>query len=283
MHSKVTWSAIFLVATIWFQSTSSSCAEVEEKYAILMDAGSSATRIKVYRYIEGRHDPIEPSDMIEVAVPDPDEATPDLSEFAATIDQIGDYLDDLIDSAKKVVPADQQAVTPIALFGTAGMRLLPEDEQEAILNEVDRLFSDKTYCPFFYKEGYAQVISGAKEAIFGWISLNFLKGTFSSNDSTRTFGVLDLGGASTQNTFRVRQDPISRSIHATYWVYVTAYLGYGANEARDSYIESLVNGAEILVDILPSPNGTDGTPYYPFPSSVICTKTVRPTTPSLHQ
>jgi len=47
----------------------------------------------------------------------------------------------------------------------------------------------------------AKIISGAFEGIYAWISVNFLKGNFISGNSNCTYGILDLGGASHQNTF----------------------------------------------------------------------------------
>lgn len=100
----------------------------EEKYAIICDAGSSGTRIKVYKLVVGVHEPIEVSDVTELDVPKPYKVKPGISSFAGSVGDLGNYLDDLIDSAKQVVPADQQASTPIYLFATAGMRLLDDNE-----------------------------------------------------------------------------------------------------------------------------------------------------------
>lgn len=100
----------------------------EEKYAIICDAGSSGTRIKVYKLVIGVHEPIEVSDVKELDVPKPYKVKPGISSFAGSVGDLGNYLDDLIDSAKQVVPADQQASTPIYLFATAGMRLLDDNE-----------------------------------------------------------------------------------------------------------------------------------------------------------
>jgi Golgi nucleoside diphosphatase len=68
---------------------------------------------------------------------------------------------------------------------------------------VGRLFSDKSFCPFYYEKGFAKIISGEEEALYGWITVNFLKGTFSALQRQTSYGALDVGGASTQNTFKV--------------------------------------------------------------------------------
>jgi hypothetical protein len=98
-----------------------------EKYAVVFDAGSSGTRIKVYK-LTIAHGPLQVSDVQQVPVPKPDKAKPGLSEFADNIDGIGSYLRPLIDGAKKVIPKDKQASTTIQLFATAGMRLLKKEE-----------------------------------------------------------------------------------------------------------------------------------------------------------
>ena len=50
--------------------------------------------------------------------------------------QAGRSLEALIQKAQGHIPADQWASTPIALKATAGLRLLPKDQADAILNEV---------------------------------------------------------------------------------------------------------------------------------------------------
>lgn len=70
---------------------------------------------------------------------------------------------------------------------------------------MSKLLSTKTYSPFYFEKDFIKIISGQEEAFYGWITVNFLKGVFSQKISGGTYGALDLGGASTQNTFRVRE------------------------------------------------------------------------------
>jgi apyrase len=74
---------------------------------------------------------------------------------------------------------------------------------EGILNTVDNLLSNKDFCPFRYTRGFSKVITGQDEAIYLWVTVNFLKGRFSGGPALRTYGTLDMGGASTQNAFKV--------------------------------------------------------------------------------
>jgi len=46
------------------------------------------------------------------------------------------------------------------------------------------------------------MITGQDEAIYDWVTVNFLKGALSGGD-TKTYGALDMGGASHQNAFKV--------------------------------------------------------------------------------
>ncbi|KAK3738385.1 hypothetical protein QZH41_017224 [Actinostola sp. cb2023] len=130
------------------------------------------------------------------------------------------------------------------------------DEQDAVFDEVDCLFLDKSFCPFLYKNGNVRIITGEEEAVFGWITLNFLKGTFSSSNS---IGALELGGASTQNTFRVSDKGTGQPMLTvklagkTYPLYAHSYLGYGAKEATDSYLKSLADHQPIGTRVLTNP------------------------------
>ncbi|XP_031573083.1 ectonucleoside triphosphate diphosphohydrolase 1-like [Actinia tenebrosa] len=250
---NITWVSTVLMMVLLFQTFDQSHArymkrstfKAVEKYAVFCDAGSSGTRIKVYKLVVGVHDPIEVSDVKELDVPKPNKAKPGLSAFADSVSDIGSYLDDLIDSAKNVVPADRQSSTPIYLYATAGMRLLEDDEKNAVINEVNKLLSDKTFSPFHFEKEFVKIISGQEEALYGWITVNFLKGIFSQKTSGGSYGALDLGGASTQNTFRTKKDSALVTFEPTlagktYAVFAHSYLSYGVDQARQSYYEYLV-------------------------------------------
>ena len=70
-------------------------------------------------------------------------------------------------------------------MATAGLRLLTEQQQKKILSEVRRVFKDKKVSPFQFKDENVQVISGTKEAVYDWITVNFLKGVFSTRRRVR--------------------------------------------------------------------------------------------------
>ena len=85
------------------------------------------------------------------------------------------------------------------------MRLLPDDQANAILTEVRKLFNDKTKCPFLFEDDNdARVILGKAEGIYSWVTVNFLAGVFGSNK--KSFGSLDLGGASPASCFCFKRE-----------------------------------------------------------------------------
>ena len=99
------------------------------EYAILFDAGSSGTRLRIYQFLASGPS-LEPSDVRELSA-SPDKAKPGISGLADNPSQVEDYMTPLLESAKKTIPEDKQASTPIFLFATAGMRLVPEDQADA--------------------------------------------------------------------------------------------------------------------------------------------------------
>jgi len=49
---------------------------------------------------------------------------------------------------------------PIYLKATGGMRELPLEKREELLKYVRKYLSDKSFCPFFFRDDFARIISG---------------------------------------------------------------------------------------------------------------------------
>ncbi|KAL6604903.1 nucleoside phosphatase family-domain-containing protein [Neocallimastix sp. 'constans'] len=190
-----------------------------------------------------------------------------ISTFQDTPKEVGpNHIKLLIDPILEIIPKEKIKSTPIYIYATAGMRLLPEDKREAILSEVCS-YLKKNYV--FLVDCNKQIlnISGEEEGLYGWLGLNYLKKGFSSSttivhnknnnqDILPSYGVLDMGGASTQIAYDVSQfikgsledeeNILSIDLHkingqkTTYNVYSTTFLGFGMNETRRRYIEALV-------------------------------------------
>lgn len=207
------------------------------EYAILFDAGSSGTRLRIYQFLASGHS-LQPSDVRELSA-SPDKAEPGISDLADNTTQVEDYMTPLLESAKKTIPKDKQASTPMFLFATAGMRLIPQDQADAILKEVRKLFNDKEKCPFMFQDDNdARIITGKTEGIYAWVTVNFLVGAYRSKGLT--FGSLDLGGASHQNAWKFNSSHPDVAIvdfaGKKYKVFARSYLGFGQDQARERYL-----------------------------------------------
>ena len=198
--------------------------------------------MSIYQFLEsGKY--LKASDVKELD-PSPSKIKPGISELADDPSQVEAYMMQLLESGKKTIPQDKQSSTPIYLLATAGMRLVPTDQANTILDEVRKLFHDKAKCPFLFQEDVdVRIISGTAEGIYSWITVNFLTGIFGTNQAS--YGSLDLGGASHQNTWDLKRkkNPETFSITVAgknYNIVARSYLGYGQDEARELYLESIV-------------------------------------------
>lgn len=189
---------------------------------------------------------------------------PGISTFGETPEVVGEeHLKGLVDFAKGIVPEDEVRDTPIFLLATAGMRLLPEYQRRAVLDNVCSYF--KGHSDFLLPDCdlHIQVISGETEGLYGWIAANYLLQGFDKPDAHEhgnghhTYGFLDMGGASAQIAFAPNSTEAEK--HANdlkllrlrkvngepleYGVFTTTWLGFGVNEARRRYIDHLLDAS----------------------------------------
>ena len=119
-------------------------SEQQAEYVILFEAGSSGTRMSIYQFPESGKS-LKASDVKELD-PSPSKIKRGISELADDPSQVEASMMPLLESAQKTIPQDTQSSTPIYLLATAGMRLVPTDQANAILDEVRKLFHDKAKC-----------------------------------------------------------------------------------------------------------------------------------------
>jgi hypothetical protein len=100
-----------------------------------------------------------------------------------------------------------------------------------------------------------QIITGEEEGLFGWIAVNYLMDGFTGPDQNRTtYGFLDMGGASTQIAFEPSNSDTKNLIDVRlrllngeeikHKVFVTTWLGYGTNQARERYVGKVISEFE---------------------------------------
>ncbi|EOD40440.1 hypothetical protein EMIHUDRAFT_251171 [Emiliania huxleyi CCMP1516] len=116
-------------------------------YGIVIDAGSSGTRLRIFRWWQqaGRR-----LYLREVSAGEQAEALrvrPGLSAFATTPEVAAAQVSGLVRVAASIVPAAAQAATPVYLYATAGLRLLPASQAQALLDTVGRFLTGQAAAP----------------------------------------------------------------------------------------------------------------------------------------
>ena len=255
-----TFKSIFV---IWWMSVSMVSATTQ--WSLVIDAGSSGTRMRIFRYdvIDGNDDlptieqflPENPTDQDKLVV------TPGLSSFTENRTAAIDQIQGLVSEAARWVPESEKKNTFIRLGATAGLRLVSIRDQNYLIDAVVSVLSD---CPFQFISGDARVLSGEEEATFGWLSANYIAGRF-QDDNLDTVGLMDLGGASTQIAFepkdQIMEEQFSTKVGAKiYRIYATSYLKYGNDQFKQL----------VAKEIIRLPNGGSGTSSDPYTTPCQC-------------
>jgi GDA1/CD39 (nucleoside phosphatase) family len=155
------------------------------------------------------------------------------------------YLGPLLHFARTVLDGKQSYWEryPIYLKATGGLRTLPTPDRIRLINAVRDLFQNKTFNPFEFSDvERARVISGEEEAMYGWAAVNFAIGTLVKDSEGkgevlnphRTWGMLEMGGASTQIAWFQNNGDIMANLMklqiggARHWnIYAHSFLYFG--------------------------------------------------------
>ncbi|KAJ5279281.1 hypothetical protein N7478_004653 [Penicillium angulare] len=237
------------------------------RYGVVLDAGSSGTRVHVYRWLRNatarnKADEYDLKSLPEIKTKEEwvKKIHPGVSSFANAPESVGpDHLAQLLDHAKTIIPKEDIKETPIFLLATAGMRLLGSLERQLLLDQICSYTRASTDFLLPDCAMHIQVIPGVTEGLYGWIATNYLMGAFDSpllhdhGKGHHTYGFLDMGGASAQIAFapnateaekhandlkllRLRNIDGSMQEHR---LFVTSWLEFGVHEARRRYLEHL--------------------------------------------
>ncbi|KAK4047591.1 Golgi apyrase [Microbotryomycetes sp. JL221] len=244
------------------------------QFGIVIDAGSSGSRVQIYSWLQ--HDVAKQTlkqqslstdvlTKVEKGVERGDgwhfKVEPGISTFNDNPQAVPTYLKPLLDFARDVIPRQQHSSTPIYLLATAGMRLLPERQQRAILDETCSFIQSTYDFNLSDCDTNIRIISGEEEGLYGWIAVNYLMDGFDKHEQisgtkgSSTYGFLDMGGASTQIAFEPSaEQQIKHADNLTlvklkllsgrtvqHPVFVTTWLGFGTNQARDRYIDKTIS------------------------------------------
>jgi len=151
-----------------------------EKNAVVFDAGSTGTRIHVFKFrIENdcKHDPTCDSSKRRKKVTLISEhfksITPGLSSYAEEPEQAAESIRQLLKFANKLVDPETRKNTSLNIIATAGLRLLPDEQSTAILDEIEKLLRTMKK-PYKLTDDSIRILDGNSEGIFSWVTINFL-------------------------------------------------------------------------------------------------------------
>ncbi|XP_032072390.1 ectonucleoside triphosphate diphosphohydrolase 6 isoform X1 [Thamnophis elegans] len=237
-------------------------AEISRKdeavlYGIMFDAGSTGTRIHVFQFAQ------KPKELPRLIDTTFKALKPGLSAYADNVDKSTEGINELLAVAKEAVPMHLWKSTPLVLKATAGLRLLPGEKAQKLLDKVKDIFQES---PFFIGNDCVSIMDGSDEGISAWITVNFLTESL-NNPTKKCVGMLDLGGGSTQITFRPSTETSVENTTAehiisfnlfntTYKLNSHSYLGFGLMSARLAILggvegQALKEGEELISPCLP--------------------------------
>ncbi|CZT46654.1 related to apyrase (NDPase/NTPase) [Rhynchosporium secalis] len=237
------------------------------RWGVILDAGSSGTRVYIYRWLNAAKalQKADAKDLIslpKIKMKSERKIKPGVSTFADRPHNVGpEHLKQLLDHALNYIPEDQVKDTPIFLMATAGVRLLEPVQQKSLLSEICAYARGYTDFSLPDCDLYIQVIPGETEGLYGWIAANYLLGGFDAPENHNhgkghhTYGFLDMGGASAQiafapnateavthaNDLKLLRMRTLNGNAAEYKVFTTTWLGFGVNQARERYVDALMD------------------------------------------
>ena len=227
--------------------------EVQEEttFGILIDAGSTGSRMHIYEWSSRTFSEIPPPLSLPLTSERWSERIrPGLSAFGAEPSKAAKTLAPLLDKAKEELAGyeDYWSEYPIYVKATAGMRELPEAQRDAIITAVRAYLADDSTCPFrFENDEQARVIAGEEEAAYAWVAVNFVDGAlldatagpFGTATPSRARGSLEMGGSSSQISFYKPQQDILAGLfklqlgtRAHINLYGHSFLHYGRVSSR---------------------------------------------------
>lgn len=226
-------------------------------YGIMFDAGSTGTRVHIFQFS------CRPGETPTLTHETFKALKPGLSAYADDVEKSSLGIQELLDVAKQDIPFDSWKVTPLVLKATAGLRLLPGEKAQKLLQKVKEVFQES---PFLVGDDCVSIMNGTDEGVSAWITINFLTGSL-KGPGRSSVGMLDLGGGSTQITFLPRMESTLQNsppgyltslqmFNRTYTLYSYSYLGLGLMSARLAILggvegKAAKDGKELVSPCLP--------------------------------
>lgn len=148
----------------------------EFSYALMVDAGSTGSRMHVYKFSNCLPEAVSASSSeapLPVLV---DEKfypiTPGLSSYKGNPQAAAKSLQKLMENAVENVPKSEHSCTPIAVKATAGLRLLGTQQSDDILKAVESWLRKEW--PFYVVDNGVVIMDGKDEGVYAWITINYV-------------------------------------------------------------------------------------------------------------
>lgn len=226
------------------------------QYALMIDAGSTGSRIHVYRFNNCGPTPELEDEVFRMT--EKRKGGSGLSSYEKDAEGAARSLDPLMEVAVEAVPEMYRPCSPIAVKATAGLRMLGTEMSDNILEAVRHRLETVFPFPVISRErGGVEIMDGEDEGVYAWITTNYLLGKIGSVEETPTAAIFDLGGGSTQVVFEPSfknngPDGMPESLaggnHSyelkfggrDFTLYQHSHLGYGLMAARTAIHRSIV-------------------------------------------
>lgn len=223
-------------------------------FTIILDCGSTGTRVHVY---EWSHDNRKVQENFPIVVHSISgesaeiyghenvlaylrvQTEPGLDKFLHNESGLRASIEPLLNWAEQHIPSDAHRKTPVFLLATAGLRKLPSSDAKWIL---DKAWAILVSYPFICQRSRVRVISGVEEAYYGWVALNYNMDKIDNTHGHKTFGALDLGGSSLEVTFEPGEETkgeyaVKLNIGSVeHQLYAYSLPAYGLNDAFEKSV-----------------------------------------------
>lgn len=127
------------------------------QFALMVDAGSTGSRIHVYKFNNCGPSPALENEVFVQTIPG-------LSAYADEPEEAAKSLDVLMQAAVENVPIHLRRCSPIAVKATAGLRLLGDEKSESILRAVHHRLKHHYPFPILKKDGVS-IMDGRDEGM----------------------------------------------------------------------------------------------------------------------
>ena len=209
-------------------------ASEQSHYEAVIDAGSSGSRLYLYRVIDSQESYPIVQDVMSYEPRD----LPGLSSFKGEPERaVTEGVQPLLNALDAFLLRHHMAsaAVQVSLIATGGMRSMGSAESALILEAVKKAMQNRPY-----HVGRVEVISGQMEAFYAWIDINVLAKRMNQTHLP-SLGIVEIGGSSAQIAFEVSRDgpgvvdfPGGKVRRR---VYSESFQGLGQNASRKRMIQ----------------------------------------------